>query len=443
MDASSFLKKNKIEQGQLVKVTEGTKVFEGNVIPAGKNKGILRIKLRSGYNIGVKVSAKTKIEKMEGLKKVGKAETREIKKNPQLPTIAIIHTGGTIASRVDYRSGAVYAHFDEKDVLSMYPEITEKCNISSKFLSNMWSDDMRFKHYSVIANSVAEMAGKGAKGVIIGHGTDTMHFTAAALSFILENVSVPVLLVGAQRSSDRGSSDAAMNLDCAAEFILKSDFAGVAICMHNSSSDDKCAILPACKTRKMHSSRRDAFKAVNDTPIALVDYKTKQIEFLKKDYNRKNPNKKFRVLDKMEDKVGLLKITTNMFPEQFEFYSKNKFKGIVIEGTGLGHAPGFVSDKNNEVHKKLWKALAELAKNSVVVMTTQTLYGRVHMHVYDKGVELQKLGIIPGKDMLPETAFIKLAWLLGNYKPEEARELVGKNLRGEISERTQYEEGFI
>jgi len=123
---------------------------------------------------------------------------------------------------------------------------------------------------------------------------------------------------------------------------------------------------------------------------------------------RKNPNKKFRVLDKMEDKVGLLKITTNMFPEQFEFYSKNKFKGIVIEGTGLGHAPGFVSDKNNEVHKKLWKALAELAKNSVVVMTTQTLYGRVHMHVYDKGVELQKLGIIPGKDMLPETAL--LSW---------------------------------
>jgi len=443
MDAASLLKKNKIAEGQLIKVTEGTKVFEGNVLPAGKNSSILRLKLKSGYNIGVKVSAKTKIEKMEGLKKVGKAETREIKKNPQLPTIAIIHTGGTIASRVDYRSGAVFAPFDEKDVLSMYPEITEKCNISSKFLSNMWSDDMRFKHYSVIANSVAEMAGKGAKGVIIGHGTDTMHFTAAALSFILENVPVPVLLVGAQRSSDRGSSDAAMNLDCAAEFILKSDFAGVAICMHNSSSDDKCAILPACKTRKMHSSRRDAFKAVNDTPIALVDYKTKQIEFLKKEYPRKNANKKFRVLDKMEDKVGLLKITTNMFPEQFEFYSKNKFKGIVIEGTGLGHAPGFVSDKNNEVHKKLWKALAELAKNSVVVMTTQTLYGRVHMHVYDKGVELQKLGIIPGKDMLPETAFIKLAWLLGNYKPEEARELVGKNLRGEISERTQYEEGFI
>ncbi|MCH7902796.1 Glu-tRNA(Gln) amidotransferase subunit GatD [archaeon] len=441
MDWKTFLKKHNISEGQLVKVQNGKQEHIGNIIPSsGKDNGILRLKLNSGYNIGIKISDKLKIEKLEGTKKVGKAKHAEIKQDPNLPKIAILHTGGTIASRVDYSSGAVYASFDEKDLLAMYPEISKKCNIISKHLSNMWSDDMRFAHYSLMANSVAEMIKKGVKGVIIGHGTDTLAYSSAALAFMLENVPIPVLFVGAQRSSDRGSSDSAMNLDCATEFILKTDFAGVAICMHDSSSDDKCAILPACKTRKMHSSRRDAFKAINDTPIALVDYQTKKIEFLKKDYPRKKG--KFVVKNKMEEKVGLLKITTNMFPEQFSFYTKNNFKGVIIEGTGLGQAPGFVSDKLNKEHEKIWKALQELCKKSLVVMTTQTIFGRVHMHVYDKAVKLNEIGVIPGQDMLPETAFVKLAWLLAN-EPKKAKELIGKNLRGEITQTTKYDQEFL
>ena len=404
MDLKIFLKKHGLTEGSLVDVSDGNEKYTGFIIPSNDDK-LLVLKLKSGYNIGIAVERIKDVKKLHEEKAVGKAEKNKIEHKPGLQTIALLHTGGTIASRVDYKTGAVYATFNEEDLLSMYPEITNKCNIVSKHISNMWSDDMRFRHYQVIAENVEAMVKKGVKGVIIGHGTDTMAYSAAALAFMLENVQVPVLLVGAQRSSDRGSSDAAMNLDCAAEFILKTDFAGVAICMHNDSSDDKCAILPACKTRKMHSSRRDAFRPINDTAIATVDYRTKEIKFLKKEYPRKDSSKKFRLMDKMEDRVALLKITTNMFPEQFSFYAENKFKGVVIEGTGLGHTPGFVSDEHNKMHKKLWEAIEELSKKCVVVMTTQTLYGRLQMHVYDKGVELQKLGITPGGDMLPETAF--------------------------------------
>ncbi len=441
MNWKEFLKKHKLEEGQLVKIIEGKEEYKGSILPSTEeDKEILRLKLNSGYNVGLKITEKLKVEKLEGTQKVGKAKTEKIKQKEGLPTIAILHTGGTIASRVDYKTGAVNTTFDEEDLLTMYPEIAGKCNLVSKHLSNMWSDDMRFEHYKVMAKAIQEMIKKNVKGIIIGHGTDTLHYTSAALSFMLENVPIPVLIVGAQRSSDRGSSDAAMNLDCAAEFILKTDFAGVGVCMHHSSNDDKCSVINGCKARKMHSSRRDAFKAINDTPIALIDYKTKKIDFLKNNYQRRNNGKNFKIKDAMEEKVAILKIHTNMFPEQFEFYYKNGFKGVVIEGTGLGQTPGFVSDEHNKIHAKLWKSLEELCKKCLVVVTTQTIYGRVHQHVYDKGVEVAKLGAIGCEDMTTETAFVKLAWLLGNYKKEEAKKLITQNLRGEINKTLPYEE---
>jgi len=98
---------------------------------------------------------------------------------------------------------------------------------------------------------------------------------------MLENLNIPVILVGAQRSSDRGSSDAFLNLVCAAHFIAKVDFSGAGICMHEPSSDDSCLILPACKTRKMHTSRRDAFKAINGNIIAKINKMGEIIELAK------------------------------------------------------------------------------------------------------------------------------------------------------------------
>ena len=422
--------------GDRVKVVTSDEIKEGILMPNQETDSVV-IKLDNGYNVGIDKKKVKEVKIIEKYKEKEAKSKTEIKKDSKKPTITILHTGGTIASKVDYKSGAVYSSFNPEDLLEMFPELFKIANFDSKLIANMWSDDLRFKHFEIIAKAIEKEVKKGVDGIIIGMGTDNLAVASAALAFIIEETPIPILLVGAQRSSDRGSSDAAMNLICAAEFIAKTDFTGVAICMHENTGDNTSAILPATKTRKLHSSRRDAFKPVNDTIIARINYDSRKIEFIKKDYSKKG--KKLVIKPKMEDKVGLLKITINMFPEQFELY-KN-YKGLVIEGTGLGHTPGQAPNEYCKIHKKIYPAIEKIINSEcIVVMTTQCLFGKVHMHVYDKGVDLTNLGVIPGQDMLPETAFVKLAWLLGNYKKDEVKELITKNLREEINERLMKDE---
>ncbi len=432
--------------GDVIKVetiNEGTdkdKIYEGILMPRPEifEKGYIILKLENGYNIGIdenKIKKITVIKKNKNLNE----STLTINNKPQtkiqnLPKISILHTGGTIASRVDYRSGGVVAAFSPEDIVSMFPELGEIANIDSELIANMWSDDLRFSHLKLIANVLEKKIKEGVDGIIIGMGTDNLSPASAALAFIIEQVPIPIILVGAQRSSDRGSSDAVMNLVCAAQFISKTDFAGVAICMHKSIDDTICAILPPTKTRKLHSSSREAFKPVNSMLIAEVDYNTAEIKFIKNDYTKKDKNRKLIIKPNMEEKVGLLKITMNMFPEQFEFF-KN-YKGLIIEGTGLGHTPGHVPNELAKIHKKIFPSIKKLIDSGcVVVMTTGCLFGRVEMQVYSKGRDLIGLGVISGEDMLSETAFVKLAWLLANYPKKDVKDLMSKNLRGEINER--------
>ena len=427
--------------GDRVRIKTKEKDVEGIFMPNSNNKTVF-MKLDSGYNLGLEKKKIKSIKVIERVKTKKNEKKEKIKIDKNLPTIAILHTGGTIASKVDYRSGGVVARFEPEELLSQFPELKKICNIKSKLISQMFSEDIRFKHYSLMARAIEKEVKEGVDGIILTHGTDTMTYTSAALAFILEDLPIPVILVGAQRSSDRGSSDAGVNLICAAEFIAKSDFAGVAVCMHNNMQDSDCLILPACKSRKLHTSRRDAFKAVNSSPIAEINYKTSDIKFLDKDYLKKDKKRELKIRDKMEEKVAMLRIHTNMFPGQFEFY-KN-YKGLVIEGTGLGQAPVGVPNELCEIHKKNLKAIENLnKKGTIVVMTSQTIFGRVNMSVYSNAIDLVNVGVIPGEDMLTETAFIKLAWLLGNYKKNEVKELIMKNLRGEITERTEIREDFL
>jgi glutamyl-tRNA(Gln) amidotransferase subunit D len=417
--------------GDKVKVVCGKEEHTGILID--KKKDTTVVKLENGYNIGIENKKITKIEVLEKGKDIEIKYPAKSEPKKGLTKISILHTGGTIASKVDYRTGAVYSSFKPEDLLGMFPELAGIANFESRLLSNMWSDDLRFKHCSLIAEAVVEESKKGVDGVIVGMGTDNLAVASAAVAFCLEKCPIPVIFVGAQRSSDRGSSDAAMNLICAAEFIAKTDFSGVATCMHDYTADDKCVVLPACKTKKMHSSRRDAFKPVNDSAIAHVDYKTRKIDFVKKGYAKRDKSKA-EAKTKLEEKVGLLKIHVNMFPEQFSFFKG--WKGLIIEGTGLGHTPGQVPNEWCNIHEKIYPAIKEVVDSGcLVVMTTNCINGRVQMNVYDKGRDLQKLGVISGEDMLAETALVKLAWLLGNYRPEEAKKLVGKDLRGEINSR--------
>ena len=422
--------------GDQVEITTKDGIKQGILMPQEGDSIV--IKLDNGYNIGI---AKKKVEKIALVKKheEHKAKESDPEHKKGLPKIAILHTGGTIASQVDYETGGVTPKFTPVELMNKFPELKEIANLDSWLMANMWSEDMRFEHYTIMAEEVRKCLEKGYEGIIITHGTDTLTYTAAALAFALENLPIPVLLVGSQRSSDRGSTDAAMNLICAAEFISKSDYAGVAICMHENMADDTCLILPACKTRKMHSSRRDAFKAINDRPIARVDYKTKKIEFIKKDYTKKSPPSKLNLKDKFEDKVGIMRVHPNMMPEEFTFY--RGYKGLVIEAYALGQLPIDAPNDAAKPNLKNAKALKELIDSGcIVVITTQCVFGRVHPHVYSKAIELKNMGAIYAEDMLTETAFIKLAWLLGSRKKEEAMKLMTENLRGELNPRIMPDE---
>ena len=425
----------KFTNGDSVEVTTKDKTFSGIYIESNK-KDVVTIKLSSGYNIGVN---KKEVKKIKLVKKNKKEKTvKVLNVNKGLKKISILHTGGTVASTVDYKTGAVSPRFDPEEIINMFPELNEIATINSRLIGNIWSQDIRFVHFNILAREIKKEIESGAKGIIITHGTDFLHYTSAALSFALKNLPVPVLLVGSQRSSDRGSSDAGMNLINAVYFAVNSEMCDVGICMHNNMNDDYCAILPGLKTRKMHTSRRDAFKTINTKPWALVDYRKGEIKYVDKSFNKKVNGKLELNLFNEKLKIGLLKSTINMDAKQFLFF-KN-YDGLVIEASGIGNLPTSVLDRYTKDHKKIFNALKILTKKTVVVLAAQTIFGRLNMNVYSNQREMQEIGVLGHlNDMTPETTFVKLSWLLSNYK-KDAKDLLFENLKGEINERLMSDE---
>ncbi|MDP4012095.1 MAG: Glu-tRNA(Gln) amidotransferase subunit GatD [Candidatus Nanoarchaeia archaeon] len=423
------MKKEAFSHGDLIEITTFEGIKKGTYMPSSEK--FLTLKLESGYNIGI---SKKKIKSIKLISKYKKPKENlcNVSKKKNLKTITILHTGGTIASEVDYNTGAVTAKFTPEELICMFPELSNIANIESKLIRNMFSEDIRFAHYNILAKEI-EKASKNSDGIIITHGTDTIGYTAAALSFILENLNIPVILVGAQRSSDRPSTDAAINLICASQFIAKSNFAEVAVCMHENMSDESCLILPGTRTRKCHSSRRDGFKAINSSPIAQV--KTDgTINYINSSFSKtSNLNLKLKLI-KENLKIGWIKSHPNMYSKELEVYKS--FDGLLIEGTGLGHFPINSTDKETKEHSKMLNTIKALTKKIPVAMSTQAISGRINMNVYSTGRLLQEAGVIGNySDMQPETAYIKLAWLLSNHK-KEVKKLFTENLRGEISKRS-------
>ena len=355
---------------------------------------------------------------------------KKIKFDSKKPNISFISTGGTIVSKVDYRTGGVAPLEKPEELLTNIPEMANIVNVKNVLSPfRKASEDFDYKDWQKLAAIVAKELNKN-KGVIITHGTDTMHFTSAALSFMLKNLSKPVVLVGSQRSSDRGSSDAAMNLICASKVAI-SNIAEVGICMHGSTDDQYCYFTRGTKVRKMHSTRRDAFRSINEPPLLKV-YPTGKIDVVNKNH-KKRTDSKVTVDTKFEPKIALLKTYPGSEPEVMEFLAKKGYKGFVLEATGMGHVP---TDA-----KKSWiPAIKKMtSKGLPVVIATQTIYGRVNTNVYTNlRILFNEAKAIPAEDMLPETAYVKLGWVLGHTKNlEKVREMMLTNIAGEITERTE------
>jgi glutamyl-tRNA(Gln) amidotransferase subunit D len=430
-EALNALKKARCEVGDIIRVTSNGKVYEGILIPRseyGDGKHVV-VKLKSGYNVGVRIKPNGKIEKIgKGTKPSFDAPIPPEQK-PELPKVAILSTGGTIASRVDYRTGAVRSALSASDLYGVVPELAEIARVRTEIVFSLYSENITLKHWSQLAQKVAEDIKQGANGVVIAHGTDTMAYTAAALSFTLQNLPVPVILVGAQRSSDRPSSDAATNLIGAVQAAAKSPFAEVVIAMHETVFDTAIALHRGTKVRKCHTSRRDAFKPINTTPIARI--KDQEIIMLTDDCPKRDTTKELVLKPEFSDEVALVKFHPGLNSGVIDWHVEKGCKGILLEGSGLGH-----------VSKACFDAIRNAIKRGVVVaLASQCIWGRVNMNVYDTGRDLLTLGVIPLEDMFPETALVKLMWVLGQTQnPEEAKKLLKINLAGEFSPRTLPEE---
>jgi glutamyl-tRNA(Gln) amidotransferase subunit D len=381
------------------------------------------VKLESGYNVGVD-RADADVDLLESdVYDVEDAQSEgesEIEFDEDLPTISLISTGGTIASTVDYRTGAVTAQFDAEDVLRAVPDLAGLANYRGRVVANILSENMTPDVWQELAGAIHEEIENGADGIVVMHGTDTMQFSASAMSFMLDT-PVPIVFTGSQRSADRPSSDNVMNAVCAVE-AAKSDCAEVLVCMHADESDDRCALHRGTRVRKNHTSRRDAFETVGAKPLGEADYgigETPEISF-RRDHAQRGETE-LALHDDLETDVELVKFTPGTDAARLEAVSDAA--GVIVEGTGLGH-----------VNTDWISVIDDLAEDTVVVMTSQCLDGRVCDRVYDTGRDLLDAGVIEGEDMLPGTAKVKLMWALANTS--DVADTMATPLAGEITDRS-------
>ncbi|MDZ7737961.1 MAG: Glu-tRNA(Gln) amidotransferase subunit GatD [Bacteroidales bacterium] len=411
----------------VIETTRG--VFTGTVLPRSENDDDMHLvlKIDTGYNIGINISTINSM-KETGYKKANyKIPEKEFPYSDDKPSVKLFGTGGTIASRLDYRTGAVIPAFSPGELYGAVPELADICNINTEKLFAVFSENMGPEQYITLAKAIGREIENGADGIMIGHGTDTLHHTAAALSFMVQNLPIPVILVGSQRSSDRPSSDAALNLIHASYAAAHGDIAEVMVCMFGPTSDDYGFLHRGTRVRKMHSSYRSTFRTIGDTPVATVTREA--VLHIKKNTNPRRKDKAVKIMPYFNEQVTMLYYYPHMKPEVLDSLVDMGYKGIIIVGTGLGH-----------VNRELYPALKRAKDKGVAVfMTLQTIWGYVHMLVYETGRDMMALGVVPLGNMLPEVAWVKLGWAFGQTDdPEKVKEIMLKPVNDEITEREPY-----
>ncbi len=403
--------------------------FKGLILPRSENDDDQHIvmKIPTGYNIGLDIKTITAMEETGYRKANYKIPEKEFPYTEGLPQVKLFGTGGTIASRLDYRTGAVIPAFSPGELYGAVPELADICNLHTEKLFAVFSENMGPEQYKKLAIAIGEEIKNGVDGIVIGHGTDTMHHTGAALTFMVQNSPVPIVLVGSQRSSDRPSSDAALNLMHAMKTAGTSDIAEVMVCMFGPTSDEYGLLHKGTRVRKMHSSYRSTFRTIGHIPLAMVN--RKEIIPIQKDYKKRRSDKDVKVLPYFDDRVTMLYYYPGMKPDTVDLLVDAGYKGIIWIGTGLGH-----------VNKEMYPAIERAhAKGVHMYMTLQTIWGYVHMFVYDTGRDMMAKGIIPAGNMLPEVAYIKLGWALGQTQDhEEVKKLMLTPINDEITKREPY-----
>ncbi|MHA2007104.1 MAG: Glu-tRNA(Gln) amidotransferase subunit GatD [Promethearchaeota archaeon] len=423
-EGKELLEKNGLEIWDVVSIKTSKTEYEGIILPRSEYSApnYINIKFSNNYNVGIKVSEIQEIKKTGRREASYKIPEKEFPFNKKLPKIRLLGTGGTVASRLDYTTGAVIPSFTPGELFSAVPELADISNLECEMVFEILSENMKHEYWQQLAKKVEEAANSGIDGVMIGHGTDTMSFTSAALSFMLKDLSIPVVIVGSQRSSDRPSSDAALNLINAAT-VATSDVAEVVVSMLGSPSHDYGLIHRGTLVRKMHSSVRDTFRTIDNIPLGMV--RDTKLKMFTNEY-RKRSKSETRAETKFENKIALIYSYPEIDNELIDFYIDKGYKGIVFAGTGLGHLP-----------TTLYKSIERAVQDEItLLMTTQTLHGFVGMNVYSTGRELQNLGVIPGKNLLPEVGYVKLGWVLGQTNNhEEIKNLLLTNIAGEFIDR--------
>ncbi len=422
-----------VKIGDTIKIRHDGKEHSGVLMPRaqiGSDPDHIVVKLDTGYNIGIRLTNQSEVK----LTKKGKGSKRPAargipEQRKDLPMVSILSTGGTIASKVDYRTGAVNPALTAQDLYDTVPELKDHASVRAKVLMSVFSEDIRPSEWTKIARAVASEIKQGADGIIIAHGTDTLGFTAAALSFALQNLPIPVVLVGSQRSSDRPSSDAAMNLILSTDFVGTVDAAEVMLVMHGETDDSFAYAHRGTRVRKSHTSRRDAFQSINTYPLFKID--SSGTAEMNPPLLRRDKSRTLKLKPKFEERVAIVKTYPGITPDVIDHLISHEYQGIVIEGTGLGHGP-----------KVLQPSVKRATEAGIVVaMTSQCISGRVDMDVYRTGVELLELGVVACEDMLTETAFVKLSWLLANMKTtDRVRTALAESDVGEIEMRSEMAE---
>lgn len=417
--------KLKLEPGDKVRILLKKGDTISGILMPSKTRGFLLIKLESGYNIGISKKEIVKINKI-GRKKLEKFPEATIKQDKNKPLISVIVAGGTISSRIDYSTGAVSSLMKPDNLFFLAPDVAEIASVEIENPFSILSENMTSKHWKALAKiSGKYLNKKNVSGVIITHGTDTLHYTSAALSFMLNNLNKPVVITYAQRSSDRPSTDAILNLKTSAIAAL-SEIAEVVVVGHGTINDYYSYVLRGTKVRKMHSTRRDTFRPINTLPIARI-WDNGKIEYIS-DFNRRNKGN-VNVDAVFNDKVALVKFYPNSDPEILDFFYSSGYKGIVIEATGMGHV--------SNIGNKNWKRkIKEVIGDMVICFAPQTLYGSLNPYVYSTARELNELGVLYLKDILPETAYVKLGYVLGKTRnKEKVKKLMLTNLANEFSKK--------